>query len=197
MFDSLIPLARLTIRDPKEGITAVLSLGFDRNVLWPALAVIVALSVILSKAANLIAPVANVESAMNIPQSPLLLAAVLGGLLALTVFCIHYIGRSFGGEGRFSESLTAVVWLQLLLLMAQVLQFVLLAISVGLANFFSLALGVFSMWLFVNFVTVVHGFRSLLNVFIVIVIATFGVGIGLSILLSIVALSLGLDVQNV
>ncbi len=196
MFSQILPLARLTMTNPQEGAGAVLSLGLDRSVLWPALGAIVALSVILSSLAVGIAP-SDTPSGFGLPQSPIVLAVVMTGGLVLTVFCLHYIGRSFGGRGGFTESLTIVIWLQLILLMAQVVQLALLVVSFGFANMFGIAIAIYGMWLFVNFVAVVHGFKSLLNVFAGILVATFGVIFGLSIFATIVALVLGLDVSNV
>lgn len=196
MFEQIIPMTRQTIANPQEGIGTVLSLGLDRSVLWPALAVIIALSVILSNVALVFSP-QNSAPTFNLPQSPFLLAMVMAIGLVLTVFCTHYIGRAFGGSGRFTESLTIVIWLQTILLIAQIVQLGLLMISFGLANLFGIVVAVFGLWLFVNFVAVVHGFNSLLNVFAGIIVSTFGVLFGLSIFSALLMLILGLDIQDV
>ncbi len=196
MTEALLSLARLSVTSPREGMRALLNMNLDRRVLWPAMWLVVALSSVLYNVAMYVAP-PSAGTTPLLPTSPFLLAALTGGVLVLSVFALHYLGRMFGGVGGFSGSLLAVVWTQVLMLMAQVVQIGLLFLSPGLGNLFGLGVGVMAIWLFVNFVAELHAFRSLGLVFAGIVGASIGVVFGLSILLAIVAVILGIDPQNV
>lgn len=196
MTEALISLARLSVSTPREGMRALLNMDLERRVLWPAMWVVVALSAVLYNLAVWIAPPPP-GTQLLMPTSPFLLAALTGGVLVLSVFALHYIGRMFGGIGHFSGSLLVVVWTQVLMLMAQVVQLVLLFVAPFIGNMFGLGVGIFAIWLFVNFVAELHGFRSLGLVLAGIVGAGIGVIFGLSILLAIVAVILGVDPQNV
>ena len=196
MTEALLSLVRLSVSSPREGMRTLLNLNLDRRVLWPAMWMVVALSSVLYNLAIWIAPPAAGAN-LILPTSPFLLAALTGGVLVLSVFALHYIGRMFGGVGNFSGSLLTVVWTQVLMLMAQLVQLVLLFVAPMIGNLFGLGVGIMAIWLFVNFVAELHGFRSLGLVLAGIIGASIGVIFGLSLLLALVAVFLGVDPQNV
>lgn len=196
MIQTLLSLARMSVATPRDGIRALLDMKLDRSILWPAMWFVVAMSAVLYNVAIWIAPpVAGTPTIL--PSSPFLLAALTGGVLVISVFGLHYFGRMFGGVGHFSGSLLVVVWTQILMLLAQLVQIALLLLSPPLGNLFGLGVGLMAFWLFVNFVAELHGFRSLGLVFAGIIGASFGIIFGLSLLLALAALIFGIDPQNV
>lgn len=185
-----------TVRDPKKGLARVLSWGLDRTIWWMIALLVVVFSTFLNMALVFVSP-QLLDGPQMIPNAPFLQVLVFGGALVLTVFGTHYIGRIFGGQGVFENALAAVVWLQGVLLIFQVLQLVLIVFSAGLAGLYSIGLFVLTIWLFVNFVASVHGFKSLWKVLIGCVASSFGVGIGLVLIFSFLAVLMGLDIPNV
>jgi hypothetical protein len=65
----------------------------------------------------------------------------------------------------------------------------LLPIAPMLAGLLGLASIVLFFWLLTHFVALIHGFKSLPSVFIIIIAAIFGVIFGLSLLLALISLS--------
>jgi len=190
-------LLRLTLSDPRDGARAVAKIDVSREALWSALTVIVALSVIGARIMSYMMPISQEQAVgMPIAVSPIMFALIMWGLLVLTVFCVHYIGRAFGGQGYFNTSLKLVIWLQTILLLAQGLQILLGTVSLPLAGLLGLGFSLYSIWLFVNFVAVAHGFENRGTVLLGVVLSLFGVIFGLSLLFALIALLFGVEMPN-
>lgn len=197
MLAHLISLIRLSILTPKEGAATILSFSPGRDILWTALALIAVVSGVLSTLSTYVVPAASADMGEHLLSSPVLFTGVLAGILLLTVICTHYIGRGFGGTGEFNESLLLVAWLQLVLVAVQVVQLGIALVSPEIAQLIGVASLFLFIWLYVNFVAVLHGFASLPMVLVGMMISMFAVGIGLSILLSLIAALLGLEIVSV
>lgn len=185
--NSLVAMAVRTVRNPREGATEVLSLGVPREALWPALALVVTLSILLAKTTAFI--VAG-DAGAAMPLGPLAMGFTQLLLLVLMVFAIFWIGRSFGGTGSFEEAILLVAWLQFIMICLQVVQtfaLVFLPVVAGLIGIAGLAL---FLWLLTNFVAVLHGFTSLGQVFVMIIVSAFGIAFGLSIILTLIGVSI-------
>ncbi len=197
MLAHLISLIRLSILTPKEGAATILSFSPGRDILWTAMALIAVVSGVLSTLSTYVVPAASADMGEHLLSSPVLFTGVLAGILLLTVICTHYIGRGFGGTGEFNESLLVVAWLQLVLVAVQVVQLGIALVSPEIAQLIGVASLFLFIWLYVNFVAVLHGFASLPMVLVGMMISMFAVGIGLSILLSLIAALLGLEIVSV
>lgn len=185
-----------TLATPQDGLRHVLGWRLDRGSLWISAVVVVIISVLLNGVLVAIKP-DLLEGPQLVPTSPFIQALVIWGGLVLTVYGTHYIGKMFGGAGSFDDSMNAVIWLQAVLLVFQVGQLILVAVSDGTGALASFALFAYTIWLFVNFVAAIHGFKSLWMVFAGFIGSSIGVGFGLLILFSIIAVVTGLDIQNV
>ncbi|MCY4180687.1 MAG: YIP1 family protein [Litoreibacter sp.] len=141
-----LDLMKLTVVDPKSGAERMLSIEMSRQAIWTLLAVVVALSVIGAWIMNGLLPSTGQPDVMSLQfmSSPLMFALVMWGLLVMTVFCTHYVGRMFGGVGHFADSLKLVTWLQAILLVAQVAQLVLAIVSPPIAALAGLVIGLYS-----------------------------------------------------
>lgn len=193
----LVQLLKLTLSDPQEGARAVAKIDVSREVLWAALTIIVALSVIGARIMGYMTPVSQGQApGMQFVSSPIMFALVMWGLLVLTVFCMHYIGRAFGGQGHFNTSLKLVIWLQTILLLAQGAQIVLGAVSLLVAGLLGLGFSLYSIWLFVNFVAVAHGFENRGTVLMGVVLSLVGVVFGMSLLIALIAVLFGMEMPN-
>ena len=197
MIAQLLQMVQFSVQSPKQGAQMVLDAKPAREILWLMLALVVALSVILAQLMTYMVPVPNDNGTlMPFQSSPVMFALIMWGLLVLMVFCTHYIGAMFGGTGEFDDSLTIVIWLQTILLVIQAAQLVIALVSPSISGIIGLLFGLFSIWIFINFVAVVHAFQSLTYVFIGLILSVFGVVFGLSMLFVFISILFGLDLQN-
>jgi hypothetical protein len=111
-------------------------------------------------------------------------------LLVVMVFAIFWIGRSMGGTGSFEETILLVAWLQFIMVCIQGVQAVSLIVLPSLVgSLIGVAGLVIFMWLLTNFIAVLHGFSSLFQVFVMILVAAFGIAFGLSIILTLIGVT--------
>jgi len=179
----LVQAAVDTIRDPRGGARKIMALSIPRRQRWEILALIVVLSAVLAQLSFLLAGSTGASLAGPFPSSSFTLGLVQAVLLLTMVYAIHFIGRRVGGSGALDDSILLVAWLQFIMICLQVLQtamlFVVPAISmmigvVGLVLFF---------WLLTNFISELHGFKSLTAIFVGITLSMLAFAIALSILL--------------
>lgn len=188
---TLLNLVLESIRNPREGAATVLNFAPSRDVLLQLLALVVVLSVLFGQAGVVILGGGLSDGALTGPiaLSPLTAAFVQFGLLVMLVISIHSIGRAFGGTGSFEETLLLVTWLQFVLLCLQLVQLLALILMPPLGGLIGLiSIGIF-LWLLVNFVAVIHNFRSLGLVFAGVLISAFAIVFALSLILSMLGLA--------
>jgi hypothetical protein len=180
--NGLFAMALRTIRNPREGATEVLSLGIPREALWPGLALVVVLSILLAQVTSLV--MTGSAGMEEMPVGPAATGFIQLLLLVVMVFAIFWIGRSMGGTGSFEETILLVAWLQFIMVCIQVVQTALMLVVPPFASLLGIAGLVLFMWLLTNFVAVIHGFRSLGQVFVMILVSLFVLAFVLSILLT-------------
>lgn len=185
-----------TLSSPRKGLVRAMSWKLGRTNTW-VLAVVVVVASVFLQTFLVSFHTANMTTPMMLPTSPFMLALVFWGSLVFMVFGAHYIGRMFGGQGRFADSLTAIVWLQVVVTILQFGQLVLLFFSPGLASLAGMVLFVYMVFLLVNFISAVHGFESLAMVLVGLIGSIIGVGVGVSVLFFILALVTGIGSPNV
>lgn len=188
---TLFTLALESIRNPREGAAAILNFAPSRDVLLQLLALVVVISVLFGQLSVFVLGGGLSDGALTGPitLSPLTAAIVQFGLLVLLVISIHSIGRAFGGTGSFEETLLLVTWLQFILLCLQLVQLLALVLIPPIGALIGLiSIGIF-LWLLVNFVAVIHNFRSLGLVFAGVLISAFAIIFALSLILSMLGLA--------
>jgi hypothetical protein len=185
--NNLLAMAWRTVKNPREGAVELLSLGIPREALWPALALVVVLSIIL---ANLAALLLAGDPATAMPVGPAATGFIQLALLVVMVFAVFWIGRAMGGTGSFEEAILLVAWLQFVMVCLQVVQTGVLLISTPIAEIFGLLGIALFLWLLTNFVAVLHSFGSLFRVFVMILVSAFGIAFGLSILLTLIGVTM-------
>ena len=181
-------LARFTLSNPREGAKRIMALDLPRDVLWSALALMVVVSTILTHAGALVMPSTDALMVQYL-YSPLLTGMVQAGLLVIMVFSVFWIGRAMGGTGRFQDVLVLVIWLQFIMVCVQVFQTVVVLVSPAIAALIGVASVALFFWLLTQFTAVVHGFQSLVTVFVMILASAFGVIFGLSMILAIISIA--------
>lgn len=187
-FDDLLGLARLTLRNPAQAVRVLQSLDLPMAVRWMGLIVIVSLSSILASLAMRIFPVLT-ESSLNLPDlSPISRAGLQLGGMVLSAWLVAGIGRAFGGRGDFPDALLILVWLECLMLAVQALQIVVMLLFPLFGSMLGIAALLAMVWLSVQMIKELHGFRNAALVFL----GTMGAGLLTLIVLSVLAGALGL-----
>ncbi|MCU0853827.1 MAG: YIP1 family protein, partial [Rhodobacteraceae bacterium] len=152
--NNLVAMAWRSVKNPREGAAEILALGVPREALWPALALVVVLSILL---ANVTALLLAGDAAAAMPVGPAATGFIQLALLVVMVFAVFWIGRAMGGTGSFEESVLIVAWLQFIMVCLQVVQAGILVISTPVAEIFGLLGVLVFLWLLTNFVAVLHG----------------------------------------
>ena len=140
MWKPFLPVARQALNDPREAATTLMSMGVPRDALWPAFALFIVLSAILS-------------TVMSVVLSTVSSVAL--------IFGVWKIGQAMEGTGTFEETLLVFVFLQGIILIGQAVVFVAYIVATPIAWMLMLGVGFYSFWLSVNFVAALHGFPSL------------------------------------
>lgn len=192
-----IRLLSLTLTAPKQGAAAVLQHHYSNQLLWSLLALATVVSVLMVQVMRFaFPPPEEVIAVMPFQSSPVLFALIMWGSLVLVVFCVYHFGRAFGGKGSFHSSLTVVIWMQVLLMVSQVVQFLLALLSLSLAGLLGLAFIVYWIWIFATMVGALHQFDNRGIVLGGMLISMIGLMMGLSLLTTFIAILFGVELPN-
>ncbi len=184
----LLGMVRQTVSDPSGGAEAVLRLGLPRAALWLAFSLTIVLSMILGVLVTLV--LGPPEEGPLTGQTPVVLGLLQGAFLFLGVHAITRIGQIFGGTGGFDGALVLVTWLQFIFIVLQVVQLALALVAPPLAGVVSLLAIAMFFWLLSHFITVLHGFTSVGQVFLMTLLSFVGILFTLSLVLSVLGLGL-------
>lgn len=191
--NSLVAMAWRTVKNPREGAAEVLALGIPREALWTILLLTVVLSIILAQITTLIVGVGDPTGMI---MGPVATGVIQLALLILIVFAVFWVGRAMGGTGSLEESMLLVAWLQFIMICVQVIQTASLLVLPPLAGILGVLGIALFLWLLTNFVAVLHGFRSLAQVFVMILVSAFTIAFVLSIVMTLVGISIPMGVQS-
>ncbi len=186
----LLAMVWRSITSPREGAAEVLALGVPRQALWLILLIVVVLSILLAQLTALIAAPGEVMMD-SILGNPVVAGSIQFGLLVIIIFAVFWIGRAMGGTGSFEESMLLMSWLQFIMVCVQVAQTLSMLVLPPLAGLIGIAALALFFWLMTSFVAVLHGFRSLAQVFVMIIVSGFTLAFIFSMLLAI----LGFEMQ--
>lgn len=164
MIGNLLSLVVLSLREPRSGLRAVLSLPLDNGGRMALFLLAAILSTLLGFLLISVTPMPPEMEAFPIGPLPLLL--LQGGVLLMMSAAAYHVGRWRGGRGSFSDSIVTLSWLQIVMIAAQ-LAFVLLELALP---FLGAILGILTlalmMWIITQFVAELHGFTSTPMVFL-------------------------------
>lgn len=160
--ETLTAIALQSVTDPRRAFRQVLSVGGGYATAFSALALVAAMSAILSSLlARISAPLGNPEMDAMLAQ-PIRLAMMQLLGMALVAAVVTAVGRLFGGKGRLDQAILAVAWFEFVLILLQMaLVLVILALP-GLGGVLVMAVVLFVLWLLANAIAELHGFRSVL-----------------------------------
>ncbi|MGY6635360.1 MAG: YIP1 family protein [Alkalilacustris sp.] len=181
--NAVLGLARDIVADPRAAARAIILSRLPMNARWLALALVVVLSVIFGQisVALMMSPSGMMGAMLSGPGTSILLQA---GVLLLMAVAMQQVGAMFGGGGNFPDAMLLVACLQGVMILIQMVQIVALMLLPPLAGIVSLVgFGVF-LWVLTGFVAEMHGFRSLLSVFGMILVTAFAIAFVLAMLLA-------------
>ncbi len=171
-------LLRVTFTRPREAAETLLRSNLPDDARWLGFVIVVLLSVILGYGS-----MSLMEDAGAFGGSLVGVAVMQTMLLLGMVVAVQGIGRAFGGQGRFPDTLLLMAWLHFAMLVFQLGQiFVILLVPPFFGLIVIVSIVAF-FWLLVNFIAVLHGFTSPLKVLVGIIFALFGMSLIMAVLL--------------
>ncbi|WEF25417.1 Yip1 family protein [Paracoccus sp. S3-43] len=189
-FDDVKALVGLSFRDPQAAAHALMAQGWPVSARWMALIVAVSVSALLTSLAAMLVngPDPDGTQVVMLSRQPMALAAMQLVAIVLAAGLMSGVGRLFGGHGRFEDALLLTVWIEVLLLLIQVVQLVLSLVLPGVAGLLGLAAIALFLWLTVQFTKALHGFRNSAKVALGLIGTAFVAGF----VLSLIAAALGI-----
>lgn len=184
LVQTLTYLAKLSLEDPRKAARTLLALDIPVPARTLGLMLMAVASAAIAHLNLMLLPSPEDPVTAFVLASPLRAAVMQWVAMALSVVVIYFVGRMRGGTGSLSDTLLIVVWLQVLMLALQMVQFLAMIIAPPLAALINLAGLVLGFWLMTSFIAELHGFRSLLAVFAGIMLTSFLIAILLAVLIA-------------
>lgn len=177
--DGLKTLVGLTLREPESAARQLIALNPPLSVRWMGVLLIAALTGLLAWPTAQLYLVPEPEAAQLlfwINSSPLLVALRHVISIVLVAALMTGIGRMFGGKGSFEDGLLLTVWIELIMLMIQLLLVLIILVIPGFAAIIGYIAIFLLIWLTVQFTKALHGFTSSAKVFLGLAATAFAVG---------------------
>lgn len=186
--EQMLRLCWQGLTSPREGASAVLSLGVPRVALWPMAGLVaVAVSVLMGLQGAIVGPPEiplEDGSVEPIAIAPLLLAGLVYIFVVGYAWALAFFGRRLGGTGTFEESLTLAIFLQMIMIGFQVAEIATLVVVPPLAGLIAIAGFFIGLWLNLQFIDVLHGYGSLLKSLLLMIAVSAAFAIGLMFMLT-------------
>lgn len=176
---AVLPLAASAVFQPREAVRVVLDTPADRRALINAAFLVIVLGLMVEKFFELILVRPDAPDVPLVTSFMLQLISVFG-LTAVFFF----VGRIFGGRADWDMSLKAVVWFSFMMLLAQTIFLVLLALSPLVAGLAMLLLVVFAVVQMCAITMETQGFENVFGVIFGILGTAFVFGMAMLILLA-------------
>ena len=169
---TLLSALRYSLQSPRDAIRQVIASDPPMTARWIALVLVAIASTFLMLLGLSLVPAEELPPALVWwTGSPLSLAAFNLVILFVLVHLLFRLGRFRNGRGSFADSLTVLIWFQILMLAVQAVQLALQVLLPPFALAASYAGLVLFFWLLTNFVAELHGFASLTKTFFGILVA--------------------------
>lgn len=186
---TLLGMAWISVRDPRRAARWVMSFDLPRTARWQALLLVVILSAIFAQLAVTLFLRAEAVVFGGLLLNPWTTSIIQMTILVIAVFAIYWIGHAVGGTGRFGDAILLVAWLQFCMICLQLAQTAAMLILPPLASMIGIAGFVLFFWLLTHFVAELHGFTSLGQVFVMIVVSLLALVFGLSLILTLIGIT--------
>lgn len=184
MFARFSQLAVTSLRDPKVAAQMIMDMGLSRDVLWTALALVAIINTFL------VMVIVEVSGpAMPLPgyfDRPLALFILITGLMVVYIHAMYWAGMAIGGQGTLTDVLALVVWFQVLRAVAQMGVIVVSGLVPALGLLMSLVIAIWSLWIFLHFLTTALHLSTIWHALAVLVVAFVGLVLGLGVLMALI-----------
>ena len=188
MLTSILTFGAMTMRTPKSAAAELLRIRASRAQRYELALLVVVLGGLASRLLVGSNPAEDSEAGgQSWLASPFGAAAMEAGLLSIVVLGTTLVGRLFGGKATLDDSVLLISWLQLVSVFVQsalaiILQFLPLGLNGGMLTVGAVF---YLFWMYVCFVTVLHGFQSTAKVFFGTLMIILGAAVGITSLLTV------------
>ncbi len=177
----VLQAAHFTVQNPRAGARALINMRLPMSVRWLAFGVVVTGSCLLTILAVRLSPSGGDPAVQQMISQPIFLALMQAVVMFVFTQLMSQVGRMAGGTGNFADALLLLTWVQVILMLLQVVQ-IAVELVLPTANQLISLLGLgLTLWLVTNFAAELHGFKSLGAVFAgvigTVLAATFAVSI--------------------
>ena len=181
----LLDLLIDSIRDPRGFAPRLVGWPVAADTVWAFVLLMSVLSTLLVTGLPTLLGVAPTLPGTTVAVSPIAMAGVQVGAMALTALLVARIGAAFGGTGGFDGALRCVVWLQFVMVVLNIVQFLVMLVLSPMLGLVSLAsLGLVA-WVGTGLVAGLHGFKNLAFVLVGIFVSFFAIAFAMAILAAI------------
>ena len=172
----VLPLARLTLTDPRAAARALLASGFPREHHWTVFLLVISLGGALVAAGNVIAPPEEGEPYLT----GMMAAAFIGASIFLCTGVVMLAGRLFGSRCETSDAMLLVLWLELVSVGVQLVLLVVGFLIPGAAAALSLVYLFLFVWVLSAFTAELHALDGVIRGFIGVVAAALGLAFAIA-----------------
>ena len=182
-----------SLTDPADAARDVLKTQWDRGTLWTGFVLVSVLNALFQGVLQMLVP--GTEEQFMVPPPPLVFAVLMTGFLVLNTYLTFAVGRAWGGQGSFDDTLTLMVWFQIVSLALTAVQFVLMLVTPLLGVLFALLTLGLMVRCMILFVDVLHGFDHMGKAFGTAAAAFFAAVLAGMIVLPLIGIQLPQGVQ--
>ncbi len=162
---ALLMRVRDTLADPRGGARKIMALGVPARTGWAAIALLAVVSTLMAYGSFHLSPAETRSFFAEAMAIPLRTAFLQLFVWVAGTFALYRLGRMRGGQGTLDQTIALVAWLQVVMLVLQVVTLAAQMLVPPLAGLMALAeIGLF-FWLLVNFTAELHRFKSLAATF--------------------------------
>ncbi len=160
MSEPFASLLRRSFRDPQGAARALVDAGFSTEARWTAVALVSVLALIGLNVALWIVPEGGPSVFSVLARLwPGLVVQVLSIVLLAGLMVVA--GRMQGGQGRFSDALVLVTWIEFVMVLGQAVQIVAMVVLPPLSLVVSVGSLFLFVWLMTHFTAALHRLPSL------------------------------------
>lgn len=172
-----------TIYAPAQAARLIAGLRLGPETAWMALFLATILNTLVYFA-NLALVTIPADFWMPVIRVPMIYLLLSFSFSSAMVFCLYWVGRLQGGRASLTLLAVLLAWLLAVQSLADVVFLVLLVFVPMLASLFSMAAGLYGIWIFLNFVQTAHDFAGKGKAAVTIILALIGLMMGLTLFLS-------------
>ncbi|SHK10900.1 hypothetical protein SAMN05444000_11931 [Shimia gijangensis] len=188
MKELLRALLMQTIARPADAARTLVGLNLPREAGWMALFLATIINTFAYFATHAIVVLPD-DFWVPVFNVPIIYLTLSFSFSTMAIFGVYWTGQTLGGKAHFPVLVSMLAWLVCVQSLADFVFLGLLMIVPTLAGLFSLAAGLYGIWIFLNFVKVAHGFTTMGKAILTITLTLVGLIVGLSVFLSVIGIT--------